>query len=129
MNPAITGHTDAGRSLNGSPASIDASSMTQAPSLGEACFPLLRRIVWWLACATVRCSDIGHPFPRASSAPWGYPQGAETRTPAWRERPMCVIARTVRRRGATSGGGVERGVDERVGGRVLGARHGPHAPA
>ena len=45
MKPAITGQTDAGRSLNGSPASIDASSMTQAPSVGEACLPLLRRIV------------------------------------------------------------------------------------
>src|SRR5215218_5946927 len=65
MKPAITGQTVAGRSLNGSPASIEASSITHAPSLGAACLPLLRRIVWWLACATPRCSAIGHPFRRA----------------------------------------------------------------
>jgi hypothetical protein len=31
--------------LNGSPASIEASSIAHAPSCGEACFPLLSVIV------------------------------------------------------------------------------------
>jgi hypothetical protein len=44
----MTGHTDDGRSVKHSPASIEASSMTQAPSSGEVCLPLLSLIVWWL---------------------------------------------------------------------------------
>ncbi len=43
--PPITGQAVAGRSLNGSPASIEASSITQAPSVGAACLPLLSLIV------------------------------------------------------------------------------------
>ena len=42
----ITGHTDAGWSVNGSPASIEASSITHAPSSGPVCLPLLSLIVW-----------------------------------------------------------------------------------
>jgi hypothetical protein len=45
MNDPMTGHTDAGWSVNGSPASIEASSMTQAPSSADECFPLLSLIV------------------------------------------------------------------------------------
>ena len=42
---AITGHTEAGWSLKGSSASIDASSITHAPSSGELCLPLPSLIV------------------------------------------------------------------------------------
>ena len=45
-NDPMTGHTDAGWSVNGSPASIEASSITHAPSSGSVCLPLLSRIVW-----------------------------------------------------------------------------------
>src|SRR3569833_2238657 len=43
----MTGSTLAGRSLNASPASIDASSITHTPWAGELCFPRERRTVWW----------------------------------------------------------------------------------
>ena len=38
--------TERGWSLKLSPASIDASSMTQAPCSGEECLPLESLIVW-----------------------------------------------------------------------------------
>jgi hypothetical protein len=41
MNEAITGQTDSGWSLNGSPASIEASSIAHAPSSDDWCLPLL----------------------------------------------------------------------------------------
>src|SRR4029077_145490 len=109
---------------------IDASSITHAPSLGEACLPLLRRIVWWFAWPTVRCSAIGHPFRRAHDGV--SPQrGTVNRSVQARAGPRH---RANRRRGAEetrarSGGGVERRVHERVRGRVLSPRNGAHAPA
>src|SRR4051794_37517000 len=44
----MTGDTVPARSLNGSAASIDASSMTHTPAWGERWRPGLRRTVWWL---------------------------------------------------------------------------------
>src|SRR4051812_4282334 len=45
-----------GRSLNGSDASMEASSITHAPTCGDACRPARRRTVWWLGAAGVRTS-------------------------------------------------------------------------
>src|SRR3954452_4534547 len=44
----MTGDTVPERSLNGSSASIDASSITHAPACGERWRPALSRMVWWL---------------------------------------------------------------------------------
>src|SRR4051812_50086198 len=42
----MTGHTDLGRSLKRSPAIIEESSMTHAPSLGDRCRPRPSWTVW-----------------------------------------------------------------------------------
>src|SRR3954451_5403798 len=42
----MTRQTDPGWSLNGSPASIDASSITQTPDSGDRCLPRDSRTVW-----------------------------------------------------------------------------------
>src|ERR687892_2631743 len=60
--PAITGSTQRGRSENGSPASIEANSITQAPWSGPRCLPCERRTVWWLAAWL-----IGRSFRRTVS--------------------------------------------------------------
>src|SRR5829696_5584579 len=67
----MTGHTACGRSLNGSPASIEASSITQTPFSGEACLPLRRRTVWWLTIVDVMAA----PFDVLAAAvgPWTGP--------------------------------------------------------
>src|SRR4051794_29975383 len=44
----MTGQALAGRSLNGSPASSEASSITHVPELGPACRPRTRRTVWYM---------------------------------------------------------------------------------
>src|SRR3954471_21311208 len=44
----MTGQALAGRSLNGSPASSEASSITHVPELGPACRPRVRRTVWYM---------------------------------------------------------------------------------
>jgi hypothetical protein len=48
MNEAIGRDTERGWSLKLSPASMDASSITQAPCSGDECLPLVSLIVWWL---------------------------------------------------------------------------------
>src|SRR3954466_8922657 len=42
----MVGETDEGRSLNGSSASMEASSITQTPAWRVACRPRARRTVW-----------------------------------------------------------------------------------
>src|SRR4051794_26056180 len=59
----MTRHTDRGRSENGSPAIIDASSMTHTPSSGERCEPRDRRTVWKLMLG-----NKGPQCPRAARA-------------------------------------------------------------
>src|SRR5215207_1551454 len=49
MKPAITGSTHRGRSLNGSPASMEDSSITHAPWSGSRCLPWESRTVWCVA--------------------------------------------------------------------------------
>src|SRR3954447_9693017 len=44
----MTGQALAGRSLNGSPASSEASSITHVPELGPECRPRVRRTVWYM---------------------------------------------------------------------------------
>ena len=47
----MVGETDGARSLNGSWASMDASSITHTPAWRPACRPRASRTVWWEGAA------------------------------------------------------------------------------
>src|SRR3954468_2929758 len=76
----MTGHTDRGRSLNRSPASIEESSMTHAPSAGDRCRPRPSWTVWKVGSGIVT---------RSWNPGWADPRGAARCT----HHPERVIRR------------------------------------
>src|SRR5512144_3174795 len=89
-------------------------------------YPSAREIAW----ATVLSTDGRSAPERAARATSSSPRsgsidGSVTPIPIGR----CPESLSIGCAGGSAGGGVERLVDERVGGRVLGARHRAQRPA
>src|SRR3954462_14923871 len=84
----MTGHTDRGRSLNRSPAIIEESSMTHAPSAGDRCRPLPSWTVWKVGSG-IRHTLLESGFGRSSRGPPARaspPTGDPSARGAWLQR-------------------------------------------